>query len=166
MLNISENSISDTIQLKDFESYKLLRKSHVRRLSLWLVIILGGGTFLCLFLPWTQNIDAKGYVTTRSPKQRPQAIQSVIAGRLEDWFVKEGDFVAQGDTIVFISEVKSEYFDPDLLVRTSEQIDAKAQSIESLQSKNHRSPKSISSPPRDTEPETTENAQQNGTNPQ
>ena len=89
----------------------------------------------CLFLPWTQNIDAKGYVTTRSPKQRPQAIQSVIAGRLEKWFVQEGDFVSKGDTIVFISEVKSEYFDPSLVMRTSEQIDAKIQSIQSYQDK-------------------------------
>lgn len=135
MLNISDNKISNVVRLKDFNSYKLLRRSHIRRLSLWLLIILGGGFLLCLFLPWVQNIDAKGYVTTRSPEQRPQAIQSVISGRLEDWFVKEGDFVEKGDTIVFISEVKSEYFDPDLLARTAEQIDAKAQSVESYDQK-------------------------------
>jgi multidrug resistance efflux pump len=88
-----------------------------------------------MFLPWTQNIRAKGYVNTRSPEQRPQAIQSVIDGRLEKWYVKEGDFVEKGDTIVFISEVKSEYFDPELLIRTSEQVDAKSQSINSYNEK-------------------------------
>ena len=125
MLNISENNIQSAIQLSDFDSYKLLKKSRIKRLSLWLIFGLLLIILICLFLPWTQNISAKGYVTTRSPEQRPQAIQSVIAGRLENWFVQEGDFVKKGDTIVFISEIKSDYFDPDLLARTSEQIAAK-----------------------------------------
>jgi multidrug resistance efflux pump len=135
MLGISENSISKSINLNDFESCKLIKKSRIKKRSLWLMVGLIVVFFICLFLPWTQNISAKGYVTTRSPEQRPQAIQSVIAGRLENWFVKEGDFVEKGDTVVFISEVKSEYFDPDLLARTSEQIEAKSQSIESYNQK-------------------------------
>ncbi len=135
MLNISENSINKFVRLSDFESNKLLKKSRTRRTTLWLIISLALLLFLCLFLPWTQNISAKGYVTTRSPQQRPQAIQSVISGRLENWFVQEGDYVEKGDTIVFISEVKSEYFDPNLLARTSEQIDAKSQSVRSYDQK-------------------------------
>jgi len=135
MLNISENSINDSVRLNEFNSFKLLKQSRVKRLSFWLFMGLMGILLICLFLPWTQNISAKGYVTTRSPEQRPQAIQSVIAGRLENWFVQEGDFVEKGDTIVFISEIKSEYFDPDLLTRTSEQIAAKSQSIESYNQK-------------------------------
>ena len=135
MLNITENSISDDIHLEAYRSFKLLKRSRVRRLSLLLIFILLIILLLCLFLPWTQNINAKGYVTTRLPEQRPQAIQSVIDGRLEDWFIREGDFVEKGDTIVFISEIKSEYFDPDLILRTAEQIDAKSQSIDSYQQK-------------------------------
>lgn len=135
MLNISENSISGSIKLEDFESHKLLRKSRIRKMSMWLTIGLISIFILCLFLPWTQNISAKGYVTTRSPEQRPQAIQSVIAGRLEEWYVQEGDYVEKGDTVVFISEVKSEYFDPELLDRTSEQIEAKSQSVKSYDQK-------------------------------
>ncbi len=88
-----------------------------------------------MFLPWTQNVNAKGYVTTRYPEQRPQSVQSVIAGRIESWYVKEGDYVEQGDTISCISEVKSEYFDPDLLDRTAEQLSAKGQSVEAYQEK-------------------------------
>ncbi len=129
MLNISDNSISDNIKLEDFESYSLLKKSRVKRLSLWLVILLAFIFIGCLFLPWTQNISTKGYVITRAPQERPQTIQTVIAGRIENWFVQEGDFVEKGDTIVFISEVKSEYFDPNLIDRTSEQIAAKTESV-------------------------------------
>ncbi len=135
MLNISENSIKDEVNLNDFSSYRLLKKTNIKSLSLWLMIGLLAILLICLFLPWTQNVSTKGFVTTRSPEQRPQAIQSVISGRLENWYVQEGDYVDKGDTIVFISEVKSEYFDPDLLIRTSEQIDAKSQSIESYNQK-------------------------------
>lgn len=135
MLNISENSIEKSVSLSDFNSNNLLKKNRIKRLSLWLLFSLLILLFIFLFMPWTQNISTKGYVTTRGPEQRPQAIQSVIAGRLENWFVQEGDFVKKGDTIVFISEIKSEYFDPDLLLRTSEQIDAKSQSIESYNQK-------------------------------
>ena len=135
MLNISDNSIKDSVKLRNFKSYSLLRQSRIRRLSLWLILSMVLIIFVCLFLPWTQNISAKGYVTTRSPEQRPQTIQSVIDGRLDAWYVQEGDYVEKGDTIVYISEIKSEYFDPELLDRTSEQIDAKAQSVESYDQK-------------------------------
>jgi len=135
MLNISENSVEEFISTSDFVSFGQLQKSKIRRLTLRLIIGLLLLLLACLFLPWMQNINAKGYVTTRSPQQRPQAIQSIIAGRLENWFVKEGDFVHKGDTIIFISEIKSEYFDPELLTRTSEQIDAKEKSVTSYQQK-------------------------------
>ena len=93
MLNISENSISQHVQMSDFDSYQLLKQNLLGKLTLWLVSVLFVVILITLFLPWTQNISAKGYVTTRSPQQRPQAIQSVLAGRLEKWYVREGDFV-------------------------------------------------------------------------
>jgi multidrug resistance efflux pump len=135
MLNISDNSIQHLVRLTDFNAYKRLKRSSVNGLPRWLSVSLTGAFLLLLFLPWTQNVTSKGYVTTRSPEQRPQAIQSVIAGRLEQWYVREGDYVSKGDTIVFISEVKSEYFDPELLTRTSEQLDAKSQSIGAYEQK-------------------------------
>lgn len=91
--------------------------------------------FLILFLPWTQTVSGRGYLTTLKPGQRPQTIQSPIPGKIEEWFVQEGDFVQKGDTILFISEVKSEYFDPNLLSRTEEQLVAKGRSVISYQDK-------------------------------
>jgi multidrug resistance efflux pump len=88
-----------------------------------------------MFIPWTQNIRAIGNVTTLKPDQRPQTIHSVIAGRIEKWFVQEGDFVEKGDTILFISEVKDDYFDPNLLSRTQEQLKAKEMSVDSYMEK-------------------------------
>ena len=48
--------------------------------------------------------------------------------------VKEGDFVKEGDTIMFISEIKSDYFDPKLIDRTSNQIENKNNSWKQLHS--------------------------------
>jgi multidrug efflux pump subunit AcrA (membrane-fusion protein) len=78
-----------------------------------------------LFLPWTQNIRAKGQITSLYQEQKPQKIYSPIAGKISRWWVKEGDFVEQGDTLAKISEIKAEYLDPKLISRTQEQLDAK-----------------------------------------
>lgn len=125
MLNLSKNSIAgrfDTSRYKSFSSVQSVKSNKT------IAVILGtilGLTILLLFLPWTQNIRARGYVTTLKPDQRPQAVHSIIAGRIERWYVQEGDYVARGDTILFISEVKDDYLDPKLLDRTTQQIEAK-----------------------------------------
>ncbi len=69
--------------------------------------------FIALFLPWTQNISGQGLVTTLTPDQRPQTFNLKYLVELKQWFVKEGDYVKKGDTILRISEVKSDYFDID-----------------------------------------------------
>jgi len=91
--------------------------------------------FIVMLLPWTQNIISQGSVTTLRPEQRPQTIQSIISGRIEKWYVREGDFVSKGDTVLFISEVKNEYLDPNLLDRTEEQLKAKENSVRSYMEK-------------------------------
>lgn len=83
-----------------------------------------------MFLPWTQNIQTKGKITTLNPSQRPQNIETTIAGRIEKWYVREGQFVAKGDTIAFLSEIKTDYFDADLVNRTKNQVNAKQASSE------------------------------------
>lgn len=88
-----------------------------------------------MFLPWTQNIRAKGKVTALRQEQRPQQVNTIIGGSVVKWFVKEGDFVNKGDTIVQLSEIKSDYLDPKLVERTGEQITAKQSSVQYYQSK-------------------------------
>jgi multidrug resistance efflux pump len=59
----------------------------------------------------------------------------MIDGRIEKWYAQEGDYVDRGDTILFIREIKDQYFDPQLLERTQEQINAKRQSLGFYQEK-------------------------------
>lgn len=127
MLNISNhNSIGQNINkystfgtLEQRPHYKILNR-----------IIVGVCVFcvIILFLPWTQNISGTGAVTTLKPDQRPQTIHAAIAGRIEKWYVQEGDFVEKGDTILFLSEIKEDYLDPNLVENTQRQLQAKEMS--------------------------------------
>ena len=134
MLNISENKIA-TKWLQKYKTVSDLNKRpHYKYLNRIIAISFLIGVIF-LFVPWTQNISGSGAVTTLKPNQRPQNIQTAIAGRIEKWYVKEGDFVKKGDTILYISEIKDDYLDPKLAQKTKSQVDAKTAAAASYQGK-------------------------------
>ncbi len=135
MLNISNNQLNKKVTLSNYHSYKqAFKPRHYRIFNRFLKVFAIVGIII-LFLPWTQNVTGNGYITTLTPEQRPQTIQSPIPGRIESWFVQEGNFVKKGDTILHISEIKNEYQDPRLVERTNQQRDAKSRSVVSYQGK-------------------------------
>ncbi len=111
---------------KSFEQIYLVDRNS--KVKYWFFGIIGF-LLIILFLPWTQNIKAKGVITTLYQDQRPQDIHSPIPGRIVKWWVKEGDYVKKGDTLLQISEIKEDYLDPKLVGRTQEQLQAKKGSI-------------------------------------
>lgn len=135
MMQISKNKISEKVSFKEFLSLKMTYpgddSKKRRKILLWMLL----GAFLFLFLPWTQNIRSQGFVTALRPDQRPQTVHTIIAGRIEKWYVAEGDFVHKGDTVLLVSEIKDDYFDPQLLERTQMQVDAKIMSAFSYSEK-------------------------------
>jgi multidrug resistance efflux pump len=88
-----------------------------------------------LLIPWTQNITSSGSVLSLNPDSRPQSIETIIGGRVEKWFVQEGDSVKKGDTILFLSEIKVDYFDPNLVQNTESQLQSKESALEGYLSK-------------------------------
>ncbi len=117
-VNIKHNKMKP----KSFEYiYHVHRNSRVKR---WFFFFLGLGLII-LFLPWTQNVKAKGAVTTLYQDQRPQQLNSPIPGRIIKWHVKNGDAVSKGDTLLQLAEVKEDYMDPLLVDRTQQQVEAK-----------------------------------------
>ncbi len=113
---------SDTANIKAFT--KVYRAGHKSRVRYWFWgVICSMG--LMLFLPWTQNIRARGSITTLRQEHRPQELNSIIAGKIVQWYVKEGDYVNAGDTIAHLAEIKDAYLDPELINRTGEQLEAK-----------------------------------------
>ncbi|MGV3611044.1 MAG: HlyD family secretion protein [Fluviicola sp.] len=124
--------------MKRFESYHCVQTARRlkaplrwRRFSLYFFGIL----LVLLFLPWTQNIDSPGTVTALSPNNRPQTVHSIIGGRIEKWYVREGQAIKKGDTLVYLSEIKSEYMDPALIQRTESAMHSKENSAESYMTK-------------------------------
>lgn len=111
--------------------YQGPKSKAIRRWALGLGLLL----LVVLFLPWTQNIRARGIVTTLNQEGRAQDINSIIPGRIVKWYVREGEFVNKGDTLLALAEVKDAYLDPALLQRTQEQIAAKSSSITAYGSK-------------------------------
>ncbi|NJN25432.1 MAG: HlyD family efflux transporter periplasmic adaptor subunit [Cyclobacteriaceae bacterium] len=135
MLNISPNSISGKFDISQYGSFKKVAAKPYNRNFAKMLIGLMLLIIIMMFVPWTQNISGYGYVTSLRPDQRPQTVHSVIGGRIESWYVQEGDFVHRGDTILYVSEIKDAYFDPQLLERAGQQIKAKELSQRSYQEK-------------------------------
>ena len=120
------------VELKSVDAILLIHKKSNIKYYFWGTLLF---FIVTLFLPWTQNIKSKGKVTTLKQEHRAQKINSPIPGKIAKWFVKEGDFVKKGDTILFLTEIKEDYLDPNLIGRTQSQVDAKKGSIEYYQGK-------------------------------
>ncbi|QCK16333.1 HlyD family secretion protein [Mangrovivirga cuniculi] len=134
MLNLSERRVKDDIDTSSYKSFDKIENFEPRPSKkykyFWLLLIP-----ISFFIPWTQNIQTEGEVTALLPSERPQSIQSFIDGRIEKWYVSEGQEVNKGDTILKIAEVKPEYLDPNLIRRTESQVNAKRSGMGSYQSK-------------------------------
>ena len=129
MLNLSRNRVNKIIEQEKLYSLRAIKTPRAGRiLARWLVV-LGVIFLIILFVPWQQNVRGTGKVTAFDPMNRPQTVQSAIAGRIQHWHVREGEYVDKGDTIITLSEIKDKYFDPELLTRLQEQINAKEQSL-------------------------------------
>jgi len=135
MLNISDNRINPEDYATQYESLRTVIDTGkpIKKIRVFGLILLG--LVLLLFLPWTQNVRAPGKLTTLYPDQRPQTVQNVIPGRIEKWYVREGEFAEAGDTIIKISEVVDEYFDPRLIERTKTQIENKSNAVQNYKEK-------------------------------
>ena len=135
MLNLSKNRVERVILQDRLYSLRALKTPNTGKTLAIVLATLGIIGFIILFLPWQQNVRGTGKVTAFNPANRPQTIESVIAGQIQIWHVREGEFVDKGDTIITIREVKEKYFDPQLLRRLKEQLDAKVSSLGSKESK-------------------------------
>jgi multidrug resistance efflux pump len=124
------DSKTQTDKLIGFESFnKVITKSPERKLKKVFFVSLAILVAL-MFLPWTQNIQSSGTVSTLQPNQRPQQINTVIAGKILKWHIRDGQLVSKGDTILELTEVKEDYLDSSLLDRVDDQIRAKNAAVQ------------------------------------
>jgi multidrug resistance efflux pump len=135
MLNLSRQRIDKIIAQEKLYSLRAIKTPKAGKiLARWLLGI--SLVFLIImFVPWQQNIRGTGSVTAFNPMNRPQTVESIIAGRIQKWHIREGEYVEKGDTIITLTEVREKYFDPQLLARLREQILAKENSLEAKNQK-------------------------------
>ncbi|OYZ97632.1 efflux RND transporter periplasmic adaptor subunit [Novosphingobium sp.] len=67
---------------------------------------------LLFFVNWVQTAPGRGEVIALNPEDRVQQVTALVPGRVEKWYVVDGQQVKKGDPIARIIDN-----DPDLLVR-------------------------------------------------
>jgi membrane fusion protein, adhesin transport system len=116
-------------KLREFESFRTIIAERSDRKYKKFTSLLLLGLVILLMLPWTQNIQSKGMVSTLEPAQRPQEINAAISGQIIKWYIRDGQQVKKGDTLLQLAEIKEDYLDSNLLRRVDEQIQAKSASV-------------------------------------
>jgi len=130
MLNLSSQSISHKVHEMHLSALDRVDLPTGQRMFRRWLLVFAIMSAIVLLMPWTQNFRAKGTVTSLDAANRPQSVHATIPGRIETLYVFEGDTVLTGDTIIRLSEIKSDYFDPALVERTGEMKNAKNSSAD------------------------------------
>lgn len=77
-----------------------------------ILIILSLAMFLILFVtPWQQTSTGDGQVTAIDPNDRVQYVNAPVSGRINRWYVKDGDRVNIGDSLVEIVDNDPNFVD-------------------------------------------------------
>jgi outer membrane protein TolC len=96
-----------------FPTLAAIRPPRVMVAVAW--ILLAASIAVAVFLvtvPWVQTTSGPGVVTALNPNDRMQEIDTLVSGRIQEWFVRDGSEVRTGDPIVRIVDN-----DPQLLER-------------------------------------------------
>jgi len=99
-------------ELKHFPTLAKLKPPRVGRAIGWLVVIsIVTLVLFALFVPWVQTAVGTGTVIALDPQDRVQNITAMVPGRIERWYVTDGDTVRAGDPIARIIDIDPNYLD-------------------------------------------------------
>jgi multidrug resistance efflux pump len=93
-------------------SLQLARSSRlVRRIAVWLLVLLAATTALMSFAPWQQTVTGAGFVVAYAPRERQQVLEAPIEGRIVSWNddLFENGRIEQGEVIAEIRDLDAEY---------------------------------------------------------
>jgi multidrug efflux pump subunit AcrA (membrane-fusion protein) len=79
-----------------------------RMIAIGIAVALG----IMFFVPWVQTATGDGQVVALDPEDRPQEVSALVQGRVERWFVTDGQHVDRGDPIARVVDI-----DPNFLSR-------------------------------------------------
>lgn len=89
-----------------FTALDTVRRPRVfRAVLITLLIGIVIAVLFLIFVPWVQTTAGRGVVTTLNPNERQQELNALVEGRIDEWFVEDGDRVKRGDPIVRIADI-------------------------------------------------------------
>ncbi len=96
-----------------FKTLAGLRPPSVTVAIGWMIVIGMAVTIVLLFyVPWVQTAQGRGQVVALDPDDRAQEVTALVPGRIERWYVQDGQQVAAGQPIARVVDI-----DPNLLTR-------------------------------------------------
>lgn len=99
--------------LRHFPTLAGIRPPRATRVLAWLMLVgIAAVVAILLFVPWVQTSAGAGQVVALDPEDRVQDVTALVPGRVERWYVHDGDRVRRGDPIARIVDN-----DPNLLAR-------------------------------------------------
>lgn len=101
------------LALPRFRTLRSIRSPRLLRAFAVMVAIgmIATAVFM-VYVPWVQTAYGAGQVIALNPQDRLQNVTALVSGRIERWYVQDGQQVRQGDPIALISDN-----DPMLLQR-------------------------------------------------
>lgn len=118
--------------LAHFRTLSSLRPPRVAVAVAWMLVVgIAAAAFILFCVPWLQTAQGRGQVVSLDPTDRAQDVTALVPGRVERWYVQDGQHVNQGDPIARIVDL-----DPNLLSRLAAeraQVEAEIASVRQSQ---------------------------------
>ncbi len=120
-------------RIRHFPTLAAMRAPRVGVALAWMIILgtVAAGVGM-IFVPWMQTARGNGQVVALDPDDRPQEVTAFVPGRVETWYVEDGQHVSRGDPIARVVDL-----DADLLARLKAervQVEAEIAAIQQSQS--------------------------------
>ena len=96
-----------------FPTLAAMRPPRLTVALAWMIAVgVGLSAAIMAYVPWVQTAIGDGQVAALDPGDRNQEVSALVGGRVERWFVRDGQHVNRGDPIARVVDV-----DPNLLDR-------------------------------------------------
>lgn len=112
-------------QVEGLKSLAKVRSgSFLAFLAFLIVVTVSGSAWALVAVPWYQSVIGNGKVIVYAPMERVQQVDAEIPGRLEEWYVIEGQSVKKGDKLGLLRDIDSKFLDPQQIERTGTMLQA------------------------------------------
>lgn len=99
--------------LSHFRTLAAMRPPRLTVVLAWMIGIgIALSATIMAYVPWVQTAIGDGQVVALDPGDRPQEVSALVPGRIERWYVRDGQHVDRGQPIARVVDV-----DPNLLSR-------------------------------------------------